>query len=200
MQRFTEDDFGITRLMSAFHLDWSNYAKSEYEVLEAALGEGADTRDVMSLRHDAALLFDRLPSGVVEELWGAGIEASGFFGRRVPSGTQWTGSIIERCDAWLSQRESISRGRADQCDGHDSASAILLEIQGTDHLGTELTSALTQCVRLCTPDLAFRILLRVLLCKGEAISHEQYEKFQSIGADLGYGEFLISAPEHLVAR
>ncbi|MES9511992.1 hypothetical protein ABWJ92_37335 [Streptomyces sp. NPDC000609] len=201
MQRFTEDDFGLTWLMNSFHADWTNCAGSEAGALGLALRDELDPRQVMSLRRDAASLMERLPAGTVERLWESGVEFPGFFGPRVPSGTLWMRLIVRECDAWLSRSRTVPLGKADQEEGFDHADAVLGELEEeVDHLGEDLTSALIQCVRRCTPDLAFRILLQALECKGQQIDRSRYERLEGIGTGLRYGKFLVSRLEHLVPR
>ncbi|MEU9318849.1 hypothetical protein [Streptomyces sp. NPDC048295] len=199
MQRFTEDDFGLTWLMNSFHADWTSCAGSEAEALGPVLWDELDPRQVMSLRRDAASLMERLPAGTVERLWESGVEFPGFFGSRVPSGTLWMRLIVRECDAWLSRNRTVPLGKADQEEGFAHADAVVGELrEEADHLGEDLTSDLILCADRCTPDLAFRILLQALECKGQQIDRSRYERLERIGMSLRYGEFLVSKLEHLV--
>ncbi|MFF2403139.1 hypothetical protein ACWCY1_37750 [Streptomyces goshikiensis] len=199
MSRFTDDNFGLTWLMSSFHADWSSYAESEAEAVENALWDGLDPRHVMLLRRDAVRLLERLPAESVEQLWESGIEVSDFFGRRVQSGDQWMRLIIKRCDAWLLRGESVSLSEVDQEDGFSHSDEVLNELgRAIDLLGSDLVSDLGKCARHCSPDLAFRFLLQSLECRGEKIGQPRYERLEGIGSALHYGEFLVSKLEHLV--
>lgn len=204
MQRFTEDDFGLTWLMTSFHLDWTIDAGSPIEAVRHALWEGMDPRQVASVRRDATLLLEQLPSDVIEQLWQSGVQTANFFPRRVPSGSQWMKMLIEECDAWLQRRGITPPGRLDPIDqeaGIGQAELILRELnEASGSIGVELADQLTRCAHHCTPDLAFRILLQALIVKGEPISRSQYERFAEIGEDLHYGEFLISSVEYLATR
>ncbi|MFF9063618.1 hypothetical protein ACF09K_33795 [Streptomyces sp. NPDC014882] len=200
MNRFTDDNFGLTWLMDSFHADWSNYAGSEGEVVENSLWGGLDPRHVMLLRRDAVSLLEQLPVASVEQLWESGIEVSDFFGRRVQSGDQWMRIIIERCDEWLSQGEGASLGEADREEGFVHSGAVLGELgRSIEILGSDLVSELEKCARRCSPDLAFRFLLQALERRGERIAKPRYERLAEIGSNLRYGEFLVSRLEHLVA-
>ncbi|MFJ3631356.1 hypothetical protein [Streptomyces sp. NPDC090112] len=199
MSRFTDDNFGLTWLMSSFHADWSSYAESEAEAVEKSLWDGLDPRHVMLLRRDAVRLLERLPAASVERLWESGVEVSEFFGRRVQSGEQWMRLIIQRCDAWLLRGECVSLSEVDQDDGFGNSDTVLNELgRSIDILGSDLVSDLEKCARYCSPDLAFRFLLQALECRGEKIARPRYERLEGIGSVLRYGEFLVSKLDYLV--
>ncbi|MFB4262576.1 hypothetical protein [Nonomuraea sp. GTA35] len=203
MQRFTEDDFGITWLMTKFHADWTNNADSAIGAVRHTLWRGLDSRYVISVRRDATLLLEGLSSESIEQLWRSGVEAANFFGHRVPSGSLWMQMLIDECDAWLQRRSITPPGSLDPIDqeaGAGHTGAILTELsEAAGAIGADLADRLTRCVHHCTPDLAFRVLLRTLVVKGEPISRGQYERFTRIGEALHYGEFVVSITEHLVA-
>ncbi|MFI5806031.1 hypothetical protein [Streptomyces sp. NPDC051561] len=201
MRRFTEDDFGLTWLMNSFHADWSNYAESEAEALRTVLHEDLDPRQVVSLRRDAYLLSSQLSETSIVQLWEAGVEVPNFFGRRLPSGRDWMEMIIQECDRWLPQGGIPSLREADLEHGFNHSEEIQNEIREmTDVISVDLVLGLTECARLCTPDLAFRILLHALMCSGSTISENRYRTFERIGTELYYGEFLVSKVQHLVGR
>ncbi|MEU0566875.1 hypothetical protein ABZ297_15995 [Nonomuraea sp. NPDC005983] len=204
MQRYTEDDFGLTWLMGHFHADWTLNAETAIGAVRYHLWEGLDPRHVMALRRDALLLLEGLPSDSIEHLWQSGTDAGNFFGRRVPSGSQWMKMLIEECDAWLQRRGITPPGRLDPIDqeaGTGQADSILRELnEAAGTIGVELADQLARCARHCTPDLAFRIFLKALNIKGEPISRSQYERFTEIAEDLHYGEFVVSNVEYLATR
>ncbi|GAA3661675.1 hypothetical protein GCM10022224_026490 [Nonomuraea antimicrobica] len=203
MRRYAEDDFGLTWLMSHFHADWTLVAETAISAVRYHLWEGLDPHHVMSLRRDASLLLEGLPSDSIEHLWQSGTESGHFFGRHVPSGSQWMEMLIEECDAWLVRRGTIP-SRLDPYDqeaGAGEADSILRELnEAAGAIGAELANQLAQCLHRCTPNLSFRILLRVLSCKGEPISRSQYERFTRIGEALHYGEFVVSNVEYLATQ
>lgn len=59
------------------------------------------------------------------------------------------------------------------------------------------------CVRHCTPDLAFRLLLRAMAetgaWSGAALTPDHYARLESLGSALHYGEFVVSGVRHLVS-
>ena len=72
-------------------------------------------------------------------------------------------------------------------------------------LGGEVADALAECVRRCTPDLAFRLLLQVRPTRSASLSPgylylsaEQYAGLEALGKAFHYGEYVVSAIEHLV--
>ncbi|MGX8905985.1 hypothetical protein ACR820_12270 [Streptomyces netropsis] len=197
MQRFTEDKFGLPWLMNSFHADWRSYADTEIEALKAALWDGLNPKQVMSLRRDAILLLAGIRPGPIETLWQSGVETAEFFGARVPSGDQWMASIITQSDMWLSRHKDSPLDEVDQDGGFGMRDAVLTEVAATEFLADPLAAALAECVHQCTPDLAFRLFLQSLACKGHPILQSQYARLQSIGSRFNYGEFVVSEVEHL---
>ncbi len=72
-------------------------------------------------------------------------------------------------------------------------------------LDREVADALTECVRRCTPDLAFRLLLRALPMKSASLSpeylylsEEQYARLAALGKAFHYGEYVVSDIKYLV--
>ncbi|MFP1626614.1 RICIN domain-containing protein [Streptomyces sp. 5K101] len=68
-----------------------------------------------------------------------------------------------------------------------------------------IAAALAECVRHCTPDLAFRLLLQVLPTKSASLSPEylylsaeQYARLEALGAAFRYGAYVVSDITYLV--
>ncbi|ELP71061.1 hypothetical protein ACKI1I_40300 [Streptomyces turgidiscabies] len=61
---------------------------------------------------------------------------------------------------------------------------------------------LAEYVRHCTPDLAFRLVLRATAqigtASGGALSPERYARLAALGSALHYGEFVVSEVRHPV--
>lgn len=117
----------------------------------------------------------------------------------------------------FSGREPSGRGRSSTCatsartpppplagadieDGLAHRDAVVAEIEQLGFLTAEVRSALVDCARHCTPDLALRVLLRVLRnAPGAALPEDLYRRLEDIGSALHYGEFVVTGVEYLVA-
>ncbi|MFE3030060.1 hypothetical protein ACFXKY_00220 [Streptomyces canus] len=199
MQRFTEFDFGVPWVMSFFHQDWSYEADTAAELVARRLPDEAG-ENVLAVRRDARTLLDGLPSQTLEVLWTAGSQYGPSF--RQTTGAEWTRTVVAVCDTWLSARaEEPPLTGADTEDGLAHLGAVVAEIEGMGFLTAEVRRALADCARACTPDLALRILLRVIEYASDAsLSREQYKRLEDIGSALHYGEFVVPSVEFLIAE
>lgn len=209
MQRTDESDFGVTWLMSMFHQDWSHHGPTAAAAVQYHFWEGLDQESVLAVRQDARLL-QSLPSDTIEALWQAGT-ATGpefFSGGRtgVTSGAQWMETLIGLCDVWLSTKRHVRPldGPTGVQDGADVADEVLAEIRQARLVPDTIRHALVECARRCTPDLAFRLLLRAVSEAGTetqaTLSPEQYARLENLGSALHYGEFVVESVRYLVAE
>jgi hypothetical protein len=94
----------------------------------------------------------------------------------------------------------------DRFEGRDLADQVLsVTKEFRAVLGEEVTHALAECVRRCSPDLAFRLLLQVVPTKSASLSPEylhlsaeQYASLEALGAAFRYGEYVVSDIKYLV--
>ncbi|MFF0017931.1 hypothetical protein [Streptomyces sp. NPDC005374] len=207
MRSVDDSDFGMSWLMSTFHADWTRNGPTAAEAVEYQFWDELDPESVFAVRRDAALLLC-LPSATIEVLWLA-CTATGpsFFSEErtgVSSGTVWIETLVNLCDIWLSGHAGADEVVAvpAEWDGVELTDTVLAEIGAADFLPVEVVSALTECVRSCTPDLAFRLLLRAVQQigteSGAALSPEHYARLAALGSALQYGEFVVSEVQHLV--
>ncbi|MFJ8786511.1 hypothetical protein [Streptomyces sp. NPDC102476] len=109
------------------------------------------------------------------------------------------------CDSWLSRHAGVEVAAAvpAEWDGVELADTVRAEISAADFLPDEVAHALTECVSNCTPDLAFRLLLRAMeeigTVVGAVLSPEHYARLAALGSALRYGEFVVPQAQHLVA-
>ena len=206
-----ESDFGVTWLMGMFHEDWSHHGPTAADAAGYHLWDELDPGSVLAVRRDARLLL-RLPSETIEVLWSAGtaVGPSFFSGERtgVTSGTQWMETLTGLCDAWLTRHAQATAPASApasvpaEWDGVELADAVLAEIGADRVVPEQVRRALAECVRRCTPDLAFRLLLRAMAqigaASGTTLSSEDYARLAALGAALHYGEFVVSEVRHLV--
>ena len=208
MQRTDEFDFGVTWLMSQFHEDWSHNGPTAVAAAEYHLWDELAPGAVLAVRDDARLLR-RLPSATIEALWQAGTATGPAFFSGSPtgvtSGGQWMETLIALCDDWLarnvgdSDHPSTTHGNSED---EELADAVLAEIAEARFVPDAVRRDLASCARQCTPDLAFRLLLRAMAeadtGRGGTLSPEHYARLEELGAALHYGEFLVSEVRHLV--
>ncbi|WP_328747883.1 hypothetical protein OHT57_20345 [Streptomyces sp. NBC_00285] len=199
MQRFTEFDFGVPWVMSFFHQDWSYEADTAAELVARRLPDGAGEY-ALGVRRDARTLLDRLPAQTLEVLWTAGSQYGPAF--RQTTGAEWTRTVVDVCDTWLSARTEVPPPLtgADTEDGLAHRDEVVAEIERMGFLTAEVRRALVDCARECTPDLALRVLLRVVeYTAGASLSEEQYKRLEGLGSALHYGEFVVQNVEFLVS-
>ncbi|MGX4691889.1 hypothetical protein [Streptomyces sp. JNUCC 63] len=199
VQRFTEFDFGLSWVMGFFHQDWMYDGPTAADAVKKHFAEEVD-QEVLAVRRDAQALVDGLPSESIEVLWTAG--AQYLPGFESTTGSEWTRTVIALCDARLATTADVRPlTGADLEDGTAQEEAIVAEIGRLDFLDADVKEALAECARRCSPDLAFRVLLRVLVnASGAWLSTDQYARMEAIGSALHYGEFVVEDVRYLVAE
>lgn len=185
--------------MGLFHQDWIYEGDTAADVVANNLARLEDEH-VLSVRRDA-LVLDRLPSPTLEVLWDAGAQYMPAFGR-LGGGAEWTRTVVGLCDARLSAGAEVHALTGADCeDGIACLGAVVAEIESVRFLTAEVRTALTECARRCTPDLAFRVLLRSMTgAPGALLSAAQYSRLEAIGSALRYGEFLVDSVRYMVVE
>ncbi|MDV7221504.1 hypothetical protein [Streptomyces prunicolor] len=199
MPRFTEFDFGVSWVMGFFHQDGTHYGDTAAEIVANHLaGEGDEA--ALAVRRDARTLGN-LPSETLEVLWNAGAEYLPSFETRLGSGAEWTRTVVGLCNARLSTEPGVRPlSGADTEDGTACLDAVVGEIEEARFLAAEVRAALVACARRCTPDLAFRVLLRAMGCAAPdaSLSPDRYARLKAVGSALQYGEFVVDNVRFLV--
>lgn len=192
MPRFTEFDFGVSWVMDFFHQDWMYEGDTAAEIVTNHFPDGADAY-ALAVHRDAATLLAGLPSDMLEVLWTAGTQYLPSFQRI--TGSEWTRTVVDVCDVWLSARADVHPlTGTDVDDGLPHRDAVVAEIERAGFLAAEVREALVECARICTPDLAFRVLLRTVVnAPGATLSPDQYERMERIGSACHYGEFVVDS-------
>ncbi|MGW3105897.1 hypothetical protein [Streptomyces sp. NPDC001100] len=199
MPRFTEFDFGVSWVMGFFHQDGTHYGDTAAEIVANHL-VGASSEAALAVRRDARALGN-LPSPTLEVLWNAGAEYLPSFETRLGSGAEWTRALAGLCDARLSAEAGVRPlAGADTEDGAACLDAVVAEIEENRFLAAEVRAALVDCARRCTPELAFRVLLRALVraWPDASLSPGQYRRLEAVGSALQYGEFVVDNVRFLV--
>ncbi|MEU1482386.1 hypothetical protein [Streptomyces sp. NPDC005752] len=209
MGRSTEFTFGVPWVMSFFHRDWAPDASTEADAVAGQFVEELEPEAVLLVRRDARLLHDALPADRVTVLWEGCVEGGErFFHRgRLTDGAAWTRQLTGVCDTWLARRPApVTLSGADRYDGPELAGRVRAAVEEFDGvLEGEMVRALTECVDRCTPDLAFRLLLRALPVRSDALSPqylrlstERYARLAELGTAFRYGEYVVGDVGHLV--
>lgn len=199
----SELDFGLTWLAGQFHLDW-RYAGSAENVLVRVLNTDQPA-EVTVLRNDARLARTGLPAAAVEALWQA-VTGTFRFGPDgdSPSGPAWLDTIVAGADGWFAEHPGTDPVTWSI---PDPVGPVLAEIEALGRVyrgkynappAAEVLAALADCARNCSADLALRFLLRTVTESNLRISREWYERLQRLGNELGYGEFVVGAIDHLI--
>ncbi|MBM7441402.1 hypothetical protein [Streptomyces sp. HB132] len=209
MDRCTEFTFGVPWVMGFFHRDWALDAPTEAEAVAGQFVEELEPEAVLLVRRDARLLHDALPADRVTVLWEGCVEGGERFFRRgrLTDGAAWMRQLTGVCDRWLARRpDPVTLSGADRYDGPELAGRARAAVEEFDGvLDEEVVRALTECVDRCTPDLAFRLLLRALPVRSDALSPgylclstERYARLAELGAAFRYGEYVVGDVAHLV--
>jgi len=209
MDRCTEFTFGVPWIMGFFHQDWTLDAATEVEVVKQQFVAELEPTAVLLVRRDARLLLNNLASDQITTLWESCAEGGEYFFHRgrIMDAAEWMRQVIEVCDGWLSCRtDAPELSDADRYEGQELAGAVLaLTGEFGDVIGARTADALAECVRRCTPDLGFRLLLRALANKYYTpsdgyvtLTGEQYARLEETGAAFHYGEYVVTDVEHLV--
>ncbi|MEU8468415.1 hypothetical protein AB0F30_10865 [Streptomyces sp. NPDC029006] len=199
MPRFTLFDFGVSRVMGLFHQDWTHDGDTAADVVAGHLAESVDEQ-ALAVRRDASVLGN-LPSPALEVLWYAGAQYMPGL-QPLGGGAGWTRTVVQLCDARLAASTDVRPlTGADTEDGTACLDAVLAEIEAAQFLAAEVRAALADCAHRCTPDVAFRLLLRTIRCAPDAsLSCEQYTRLEAIGSALRYGEFVVDFVKYLVEQ
>jgi hypothetical protein len=182
--------------MSLFHQDWTHDGDTALHVVANDLAR-SETGHALALHRDARAL-GHLPSSTLKVLWEAGSQYIPPL-ELIGGGSAWTRTVADLCDAWLAA-DTHQALTGDDCeDGIGSLDAVLSEIEAARFLPAKVRAALADCARRSTPDLAFRIMLRTILCTTVAsLSAEQYGRLEAIGSAMRYGEFVVASVRYLV--
>lgn len=191
--RFTDFDFGLTRVAGGFHQDWGHAGAAE----DVALGSVGSSEGAAALGHDASLLIDSpLSDGQIELLWVAATEENYLF---APSES---GRGLLRRFQTVSRDWQRTHGNArpetdPQWEAPELRDRVLSAI-GAAPLSTELREVLGVCARTVSPELAFRFLLRLYVAGLVPLAPAVWTEYQEINAAFMLGDYVIESIEFLV--
>jgi hypothetical protein len=199
--------FGLPWLMSFFHQDAYFNGPTPTSVVMYHFAEDIDPESVLLVRRDAQQLADGLDADQLDAIWMTCTESGPNFYRAagVTDGTGWMRQIVGLCDVWLSRGHSgAALSGADLHEGWELAERVrdvVRDFRTTPPVKTG--DALVEAVDSCTPDLAFRLLLRVLPIASPmyfTITSEQHASLVELAAAFDYGEYALSDLDVVIDR
>jgi hypothetical protein len=217
MERFTSFDFGLTGLAALFHQDWAHLGSVE-EVAFAHLSVGQELvasrplqQEAAALEHDVAVLIDSpLGDSQIELLWTMATGGNYRFNAS-ESGRHFLWRVGAACRQWqqsygglpvdVDPLWSTSSVTSRVCDAIAAASFSFpdrgrSEAQQSDV--KRLRQSLDSCARSASPELAFRLLLRIYLSNFLPVDRSSWARYQRLAADFSFGEYLLSGLDFLV--
>ncbi|MFD9355976.1 hypothetical protein [Streptomyces sp. NPDC060031] len=192
-ERFTDFDFGLTRLAGAFHQDWGHAG----EVEDVALGCVGSSEGAAALEHDASLLMgSALSDGQIELLWEAATSENYRFGPS-ESGRDLLGRF-QAVGRDGQRTHGSARPETDPLWEVPQLRDRVLRAVGAAPLPVELREVLAVCARTVSAELAFRLLLRLHVAGSAPVAPAAWTEYQEINAAFTLGEYVIETVEYLV--
>ncbi|MHC5906904.1 hypothetical protein ACVNF4_23810 [Streptomyces sp. S6] len=207
--RGTAWDFGLSGLAGNAHHDWSpdGARKEVHRVADGdEPGQAPGTAAALLLEDTLRLLRSPLSDDTLTTLWVAVSDAS----LRV-DGRAWLRLVAEVCKERL-RRVAPAYVPMVPVARTECTDRVVREIRETA-LGVgdkavsphwqplpavKVMAALEQVTVQVDPDLGFRLFLRVLRPVSARVTAEQYERYQAIGEQFGYGNYHVDEVEDLV--
>ncbi|GIM90708.1 hypothetical protein [Paractinoplanes toevensis] len=201
--RFTELDYGLSLLSLMYHQDWRS-SGDWTAVLEIFLWEDQTPPAVLALYEDAAA-FSSLSRVEIEDVWTASTDENFIFGRDADSGDDFLSVIQERSRTWLVARGIPTPSAGVPIPKRAPAEAVgaqigsLMAWSDVDGRLVGTFSVLKRFAETSSPDLAFRLFLRIVDARRMEISSQLYHEFVLLGRSLNFGDFVVSSLEYLVS-
>ncbi|WP_338673039.1 hypothetical protein V1460_08215 [Streptomyces sp. SCSIO 30461] len=213
-RRDTDWDFGLSCLTTQFVAAWHDRTARGTVQDAAARDEPTQTPGsaaAILLEDTLRLLESELSTENIATLWVAATDRGYSIDQFSIGGRDWLRQIAEVCRehlgtvapeyipviaaAWTGMADRVLRELREVtplCAGR-AVSPRYLPIPAETVL-----NALEEVITRVDPDLGFRLFLRVLLVLSVPLTKEQYGRYETIGADFGYGEFHVYAVADLV--
>ncbi|MCY0926355.1 hypothetical protein OTB20_09080 [Streptomyces sp. H27-H1] len=191
--RFTEFDFGLTRLAGAFHQDWRHSGEPEDVVLETVHSR----ETVAALERDVSLMIGSvLSDGQIKLLWTAATGGDYRFGPS-ESGRDLLRRFLQVSHDRQRTHGSVPPETDQEWDAPLLRDRVLRAVEAAP-FSVELREVLAVCVRTLSAELAFRLLLRLHLAAFARIAPAAWVEYQKLGGAFALGEFAIGDLEFLV--
>lgn len=198
----------MTELASAFHQDWSLQGDPR-AVLEFMMSVDRSAESISALMRDATVLRSGLSGREFELLWGLCIDGYPRFRKEAGTGQDWLRVISEECARWFEAHPESRFVAVDPEPGWMCLDGVLAEIRDLPEMlkgarysagaaAEDATRVLRRCARECTPELALRFFLRVLVMALAPVSPERFDRLKHLGRAVAYGDLLVSSVEFLI--
>ncbi|MCM2426071.1 hypothetical protein [Streptomyces sp. RKAG337] len=199
VERYSELDFGLTRLTSRFHQEWAREQTAADVVVDHAGVDGgakaahAILEDVIRLRESP------LPNWALTALWHAATGRTYDLEHLGIDGRDWLRQIADICVEQI-RIEDATYVVAIPAPADDSLTGAVLDellVAGPGLTASAMTRrhyevsgvvpALELAVTQVSPDLGFRLFLRAMAEYWVPIDQAWYERFEALGERFGYG-------------
>ncbi len=203
-EKFTEVDFGLSLLSSMYHQDWRNFGDAA-AILDMFLWDEQSLPAVWALQQDV-LALSALSIPQIENLWTTLTNGTFLFGQDAASGEKWLGLIQERCRSWYAGHGVTAPTVEIELFDSQLAEMVATEISllsARRDINPNLAEALAVlriCSRERSPNLALRLLVRIIDSKRLMIDLRLYNELVMFGYSLNCGEFIVACLEYLVAE
>jgi hypothetical protein len=217
VNRFTSFDFGLTSLAAMFHEDWGHLGGVEQVVLARLSPEDESSaseslrKEAAALRQDVIALIDSaLSDSQIEVLWCLATGGNYRFLAQ-ESGREFLSRVSDAVRQW----EQVYGSAPADSDPDWYTSVVVdrvfeaiagasYDFSGGEYCGADRSDdeavrrALDCCARSASPELAFRLLLRIYLANFLPVDPASWVRYGKLAADFSYGEFLLPSLEFLV--
>nr|WSX76667.1 hypothetical protein OH826_24245 [Streptomyces sp. NBC_00899] len=205
-------DFGLTGLIGHFHDDWGFDYETALDVVVAG-ASGYDSAAACDILVDAVRLTESpLASDVIMTLWLAAAARNYSPDRMGMDGREWLRAIVDVCVERVRRDGSDFSVPPPEAVSGEHAADVLVEIDQVAHAVTMATErekgeevygvvpALRVAVRDVGPDLAFRLLLRVLYSYSVEISTARFRSYRALCERFGYGDHHLDGLKDLIKQ
>jgi hypothetical protein len=196
-----DGDFGLSALADQFHEDWS-LGPAAPEMVAAMASRGSDQG--LALFEDALRLRDsELTAEVITTLWNGATRRTFDLEQFGSDGRAWMSEIADICVRQLQKTDPAFTYAGPEPVDRRNVDVVLEELQAVGARLEEavdesttgpipgLLSALRQAVACVSPDLGFRLLLRTLSQYWVPLADDEYDRYDALGEQFGYGELLV---------
>ncbi|OKI25144.1 hypothetical protein [Streptomyces sp. CB03911] len=212
----TEFDFGITRIASEFHQDWVLVSPDAGSIVAEYLATQHGTLLVSALERDASSLArSAMPDSRLSDLWNASTDGNHLLPPGHSGGRAWMAEVANLSRQRLRQLQGPGHTESHEAGQSTKNRRNLTEVTRlteslAPHLAAsvgrnwrhaeapiDLHATLVECANIVSPELAFRLLLRILVASFVQVDQEILKEIRRLGQSFDYGEFVLSDIESI---
>ncbi|MFI5868387.1 hypothetical protein [Streptomyces sp. NPDC051546] len=162
-----------------------------------ALESWASSEGAAALEHDTSLLIGSdLSDGQIQLLWDA-ITAGNYYFEQNESGRDLLRRLQAVSRDWQRVHGAVPPETDPQWETPELRNRVLQAV-GAAPLSAELSELLASCAQTVSPELAFRLLLRLYLASHIPVAPNVWTEYQEISTCFMLGEEVIEALDFLV--